>query len=238
MTHTQNTIQQCGNCHVQEFCLPTALDGKGVNLMDNVVNRRFVLAKGDHLYRVGDTFHGIYAIKCGALKSRGVTADGREQLTGFYLEGELVGLDAIDQDIYPYDAVALMPTEVCQLSFNALTEASSQAPHLLRALTRVMAREIRREEQVVMLLGSATAEQRVARFFINLYERLEKRGAEHNIITLVMSRQDIGNYLGLAIETVSRQFRKLQDQGIVLIDKRNITVLDMQLLKQVSASIM
>lgn len=238
MTQTQNTIQQCDNCHVQELCLPTALDGDGINLMNNVVNRRFILAKGDHLYRVGNAFHGIYAIKHGALKSSCVTADGREQVTGFYLEGELVGLDAVDEDMHPYDAVALMPTEVCQLSFNALTEASGKAPNLLRALIRVMAREIRREEQVVMLLGSATAEQRVARFFINLYERLEKRGAEHNIITLVMSRQDIGNYLGLAIETVSRQFRKLQDQGIVLIDKRNIEVLDMQILRQVSASIM
>lgn len=235
MAQAQNTIQQCGNCNVQELCLPTAFNGEEINLMNEVVSRRITLKKGDHLYRVGDAFHGIYAVKSGALKISGVSADGREQVTGFYLEGEIVGLDAVDEDVHPCDAVALSPTEVCQLPFNALTEASAKAPNLLRALTRVMAREIRREENVVMLLGSATAEQRIARFFVNLYERLEKRGAEHNTITLVMSRQDIGNYLGLAIETVSRQFRKLQDQAIVLIDKRNVQVLDMDVLKKVAA---
>ncbi len=227
--------EKCENCHVQELCLPTSLDGVEINLMNDVVSRRITLKKGDHLYQAGDAFHGIYAVKRGALKTSGITADGREQVTGFYLDGEIVGLDAVDEDMHPCDAVALTQTEVCQLPFNALTEASSKAPNLLKALTRVMAREIRREEHVLMLLGSTTAEQRIARFFVNLYERLEKRGAEHNIITLVMSRQDIGNYLGLAIETVSRQFRKLQDQNIVSIDKRNVQVLDMDVLKRVSA---
>jgi len=224
----------CENCHVRKLCLPTSLDGEEINLMEDVVSRRITLDKGDHLYKSGDDFHGIYAVKDGALKTSGITSDGREQVTGFYLDGEIVGLDAIDEDLHPCDAVALTQTDVCQLPFDLLTEASGKAPTLLKNLTRIMGREIRREEHVLMLLGSTTAEQRIARFLVNLYERLQKRGAECNTIVLVMSRQDIGNYLGLAIETVSRQFRKLQDQGIVNIDKRKIQILDMAVLENIA----
>jgi len=231
----RHTVKKaCENCHVRELCLPTSLDGEELNLMDDVVSRRLTLDKGDYLYKAGDHFHGIYAVKSGALKTSGITSDGREQVTGFYLDGEIVGLDAIEDDTHPCDAVALAETEVCQLPFDSLTEASSKAPGLLKDLTRIMAREIRREGHVLMLLGSTTAEQRTARFLVNLYERLIKRGAECDIITLVMSRQDIGNYLGMAIETVSRQFRKLQDQEVVKIDKRNIQVLDMDELERIS----
>lgn len=235
VTATRQPIKSaCENCHVRKLCLPTSLDGTEIDLMDEVVSHRLSLGKGDHLYKSGDDFHGIYAVKTGALKTSGVTADGREQVTGFHLDGEMVGLDAIDEDRHPCDAVALTHTEVCQLPFDSLRDASSKAPNLLKDLTRIMGREIRREEHVLMLLGSTTAEQRIARFLVNLYERLQKRGAEQNIVTLFMSRQDIGNYLGLAIETVSRQFRNLQDQGIINVDRRNVHVLQMDYLEKLA----
>jgi len=218
----------CENCHVRKLCLPTSLQGEELNLMDDVVSDRFQLEKGDYLYKSGEKFKGLYAIKTGTIKTSGLTSDGDEQVTGFHLDGEVVGMDAIDEDSHPCDAIALSYTEVCLLPFDRLTEASAKVPNLLKDLTRIMSREIRREGHVLMLLGTATAKQRIARFLVNLYERLAKRGAEKNQISLQMSRQDIGNYLGLAIETVSRQFRTLQDLNIIKVDRRSIEILDMQ----------
>ncbi len=224
----------CENCHVRKLCLPTSLEGEEIQLMNDVVSDRIQLEKGDYLYNSGDSFKGIYAIKGGSLKTSGVTAEGDEQITGFHLDGEIVGLDAIDDDQHPCDAIALASTEVCLLPFDRLCDASGKAPNLLKDLTRVMSREIRREEHVLMLLGTATAEQRIARFLLNLYERLQKRGAQHNQISLQMSRQDIGNYLGLAFETVSRQFRSLQDLGLIKVERRNIEIIEMNKLSALS----
>lgn len=224
----------CQNCDVRELCLPTSLEGVELNLMDEVVQQRIRLQQGDYLYNTGDGFKGIYAIKSGSLKTSGITIDGKEQVTGFHLGGEIIGMDAIDEEIHACDAIALTETEVCHLPFDKIREISIQIPPLLKDLTRIMSREIRREEHVLMLLGSTTAEQRIARFLVNLYDRLQKRGELENIITLFMSRQDVGNYLGLAIETVSRQFKNFRDKQIIEVDKKNIKVLDMQRLLEIA----
>jgi len=224
----------CESCGVRQLCLPTSLDGTELNLMDEVVSHQFKLEHGDYLYKTGDEFYGIYAVKSGALKTSGVTIDGKEQVTGFHLYGEIVGLDAVDENIHPCDAIALTDTEVCHLPFKKLREASALLPNLLEDLTKIMSREIRREEHVLMLLGTTTAEQRISRFLVNLYERLQKRGELENTINLFMSRQDIGNYLGLAIETVSRQFKNLRDKGIISVDKKKVEILAMEELKNLS----
>lgn len=215
----------CEECRVRELCLPTTLEEQDVSLVDELVLRREPLNKGDYLYRTGDKFRGIYALQYGAIKTYGVTLQGREQVTGFHLAGEVLGLDAIDGEMHPCNAVALEKTEVCQIPFEKLEQLSSGMPGLLHNLSRVMSREILREEHVLMMLGGTTAEQRLVRFLLNLQQRMEKREVLGSTFRLCMSRQDISNYLGLALETVSRQFTQLQERGILDIHNRYITVL-------------
>ena len=216
----------CEQCRVRELCLPTSLDGMQLNLMDQLVKRIKHLKKGDYLYHTGDEFKGLYAIQSGALKTMGLTAEGREQVTGFHLGGELVGMDAVDINKHPCNAIALESTEVCLLPFDKLEELGQQIPKLMHELTRIMSREILREENTLIMLGSTSAEQRLARFLLNLYKRQLARGGDENVVKLQMTRQDIGNYLGLAFETVSRHLNHFQDDGLLTIDNRKLTLLN------------
>ena len=224
----------CEACRVRELCLPTRLAEQDVSLVDELVVRREPLAKGDYLYRTGDKFKGIYAVQHGAIKTYGLTLQGREQVTGFHLAGEVLGLDAIDEDAHPCNAVALEKTEVCQLPFDKLEQLSQGVPGLLHNLSRVMSREILREEHVLMMLGGTTAEQRLSRFVLNLQERVAQREIIGSSFHLCMSRQDISNYLGLALETVSRQFTQLQERQILEIHNRYITILQPEALQKLA----
>ena len=224
----------CEDCRVRELCLPTSLEQQDVSLIDELVVRREPLSKGDYLYRTGDKFRGIYALQYGAIKTYGVTLQGREQVTGFHLAGEVLGLDAIDEEVHPCNAVALEKTEVCQIPFDKLEQLSGDVPGLLHNVSKVMSREILREEHVLMMLGGTTAEQRLARFILNLYKRMSKREIMGSSFRLCMSRQDISNYLGLALETVSRQFTQMQEKQILDIHNRYITILQPDTLQELA----
>lgn len=224
----------CESCGVRALCLPVSLDGEALSLMDDLVKRREPLKKGDYLFRTGDKFKSLYAIQYGSMKSYGLTVDGKEQVTGFHLTGEVLGMDAIDEDLHHCNAVALEKTEICELPFSALETLQNDVPGLQHDLNRIMSREIRRDHHMLLMLGSTTVEQRMARFLLNLYERLQKRGAENNILNLSMTRQDIGNYLGVAFETVSRQLAHMQDEGILEIKNRSIHLLDINTLESIA----
>jgi len=224
----------CESCGVRALCLPVSLDGDALTLMDELVKRRAPLKKGDYLFRTGDKFKSLYAIQYGSMKSYGLTVDGKEQVTGFHLTGEVLGMDAIDEDEHHCNAVALETTEVCELPFSALETLQNEVPNLQRDLNKIMSREIRRDQHMLLMLGSTTVEQRLARFILNLYERLQKRGASDNTLNLSMTRQDIGNYLGVAFETVSRQLAHMQDEGILEIKNRNIHILDIKTLEAIA----
>ncbi len=224
----------CESCGVRALCLPVSLDGEALSLMDDLVKRRAPLKKGDYLFRTGDTFKSLYAIQYGSMKSYGLTVDGKEQVTGFHLTGEVLGMDAIDEDVHHCNAVALEKTEICELPFSALETLQNEVPSLQHDLNRIMSREIRRDHHMLLMLGSTTVEQRMARFLLNLYERLQKRGGVDNILDLSMTRQDIGNYLGVAFETVSRQLAHMQDEGILEIKNRKIHLLDLQRLEAIA----
>jgi len=224
----------CESCGVRALCLPVSLDGDALTLMDELVKRRAPLKKGDYLFRTGDKFKSLYAIQYGSMKSYGLTVDGKEQVTGFHLTGEVLGMDAIDEDEHHCNAVALETTEVCELPFSALETLQNDVPNLQRDLNKIMSREIRRDQHMLLMLGSTTVEQRLARFILNLYERLQKRGASDNTLNLSMTRQDIGNYLGVAFETVSRQLAHMQDEGILEIKNRNIHILDIKTLEAIA----
>ena len=224
----------CENCRVRELCLPTSLDGVQLNLMDQLVKRVKPLKKGEYLYHTGDDFKGLYAIQSGALKTMGLTVEGKEQVTGFHLEGELVGMDAVDISQHPCNAIALENTEVCLIPFNKLEDLAQEVPKLMHDLARIMSREILREERTLIMLGSTSAEQRLAMFLLNLYKRQLRRGGEECLLRLQMTRQDIGNYLGLAFETVSRHLNHFQEEQLLTIENRKITLLDLAGLESIS----
>lgn len=225
----------CEDCGVRRLCLPVSLDGEALTLMDRLVKRRTPLNKGDYIYRSGDTFNSLYAIQYGAVKSYGITLEGKEQITGFHLTGEVLGLDAIDSNSHSCNAVALEKTEICELPFDALEQLEQELPSLQHDLACIMSREIRRDQGMLMMISSTSAEQRLARFLLNLRERLIKRGIDGEQLRLPMTRQDIGNYLGLAFETVSRQFAHLQEIGMLQIENKNIRLLDIDGLENLAA---
>ena len=216
----------CEQCRVRELCLPTSLEGVDLNLMDKLVQRVKPLKKGEYLYRTGEEFKGLYAIQSGTLKTMGLTVEGKEQITGFHLMGELVGMDAVDINQHPCNAIALEATDVCLLPFEKLEELAQQVPKLMHEIARIMSREILREENALIMLGSTSAEQRLARFLLNLHKRQIARGGDENVLKLQMTRQDIGNYLGLAFETVSRHLNHFQDDGLLEIENRKLTLLN------------
>lgn len=225
----------CEECGVRRLCLPVSLDGKALTLMDRLVKRRTPLKKGEYLFRSGDKFHSLFAIQYGSMKSYGITADGKEQVTGFHLAGEVLGLDAIDAEKHSCNAVALEKTEICELPYDALESLQHEVPSLQHDLSCIMSREIRHDQHMLMMIGSTTAEQRLARFLLNLRERMIKRNTPGNELQLPMTRQDIGNYLGLAFETVSRQLAHLQDIGMVSINNKTVELLDIGGLESLAA---
>jgi CRP/FNR family transcriptional regulator len=213
-----------------------SLDGNDLDAMGELIKHRAPLKSGEYVYHTGDKFHSLFAIKAGAVKTYGLTTDGREQITGFHMAGELVGMDAIGTEAYACNAVALDHTELCELPFEHLESIGQQMPRLQHELSCLMSREIRDESRMLITIGRMTAEQRVACFLLNIYHRMRLRGGEIDSVQLPMSREDIGNYLGLTLETVSRRLGDLQGQGVIELHKRQVKYLDMARLGQLCTS--
>ena len=185
------------------------------------------LTRGDHLFRIGAPFQSLFAVRSGSLKTYATSEEGQEQVMGFHLPGELVGLDAIADGFHPLAARALETTSVCEIPFKDLETLSVQLPGLQRQLLRVMSQEIRDDEQNMVILGQKSAEERLASFLIGLSDRFRRRGFSATQFNLSMSRSDIGNYLGLAVETVSRLFTRFQEEGILEANRKHIRILDL-----------
>jgi CRP/FNR family transcriptional regulator len=221
----------CEDCSIRRLCLPVSLSPEDLDKVGHLMEHQGPFKKGDYIYRTGDKFKYIYAIEEGAVKTYGITRDGREQVTGFHLSGEMLGIDAIDSDMHPCNAVALEHSRVCAFPFNKLERLAQEIPGLQRELTRILSRELLREERMMMTLGATSAEQRIARFLYNMYQRKAERGMRDDMLELCATRQDIGNYLGLAVETVSRQLAHMQESGIIDVKSRMIHVRDLEALK-------
>lgn len=215
----------CSNCNLRELCLPLGLPQDELERLDEVVSERTRVTQGDPLFRAGDTFRALYAVRSGFFKTVVGSADGREQVTGFQMAGELLGLDGIGSGAHQVTAVALENSELCVIPFDQLETLSRDFASLQRQIHKVMSREIVREQGVMMLLGSMRAEERIAAFLLNLTKRLSARGYSEVAVLLRMSREEIGSYLGMTIETVSRTLSKLQSQGVLRVDKKEIRVI-------------
>ena len=224
----------CQTCSLSSLCLPVSLQQDEVEKLDNIVEKSRPMHKGDLLFRQGEPLKSIYALRAGSVKTFTVTHDGEEQINGFYFPGELVGLAAIDEGEYPMSAKMMETTTVCEIPYERLDELLGQMPELRRSMMRTMGREIRDDQQMMMLLSRKTAEQRIATFLLKLSSRYQARGYSATQFRLSMSRNEIGNYLGLAVETVSRIFTRFASSGMVRVEGKEIELLDLAALNEAS----
>lgn len=218
----------CSSCNLRELCLPVGMSPDQLEKLDTMVATRRSVGRGETLFRVGDAFSSLYAVRTGFFKTCVSSEDGRDQVTGFQMAGELLGLDGIGTERHTCDAVALEDSQVCVIPFHDLEDLSREFSDLQRQFHKIMSREIVRDHGVMLLLGSMRAEERLAAFLVNLTQRLKSRGFSPSSLILRMTREEIGSYLGLKLETVSRTFSKFQDDGLLEVKQRHIRVLDAQ----------
>jgi CRP/FNR family transcriptional regulator len=226
----------CSSCNLREMCLPGMLCAEDLARVENVVYARRRMKRGDTLFTAGTDFSAIYAIRSGFFKTSLVDVEGREQVTGFSMGGELMGLDGLGTGKYNGSAVALEDSEVCVLPYALVEEMAREIPALQRQLHAVLAREIVREHGVMMLLGSMRAEERLATFLINLSRRFVRRGYSACDFHLRMTREEIGSYLGLKLETVSRLFSAFQKDGLIDVQQKHVRIVDIAGLERVLAA--
>ena len=223
----------CSNCNLRKLCMPMGLSAEELDRIDDVVATRRKVKRGTPLFRNGEKFTSLYAIRTGFFKTCVATEDGRDQVTGFQMAGEIIGLDGIVNDHHTCDAVALEDAEVCVMPFDRIEELSREINAMQHHVHKIMSREIVREHGVMLLLGSMRAEERLAAFLLNLVQRLHARGFSQSELVLRMTREEIGSYLGLKLETVSRTFSKFADDGIVEVKQRHVRILDTDALRQI-----
>jgi len=221
----------CSNCNLRELCLPLGLTEVELERLDDLVSTRRRVKRGEHLYRAGSAFDAIYAIRSGFFKTDVLLEDGRDQVTGFQMAGELLGLDGISTEHHTCNAIALEDSEICAIPFSRLESLSREIHTLQHHFHKVMSREIVRDHGVMMLLGTMRAEERLAAFLLNLSQRFTARGYSHADFFLRMTREEIGSYLGLKLETVSRAFSRFQEEGYIAVQQKHIRILNVAGLK-------
>ncbi|MDO9072155.1 MAG: helix-turn-helix domain-containing protein [Rubrivivax sp.] len=227
LPHSPCTTVLCSACNLREICLPVGLTLPELSQVDeHMVTSRHKVARGEKLFQTGDRFECVYAVWTGFFKTCIASKDGREQVTGFQMGGELIGLDGIGTRRHEVDAVALEDSQICVIPYADLEALSLQITSLQQQFHRIMSREIVRNHSVMLLLGSMHAEERLAAFLLNLTHRLQTRGFSSSSVVLRMSREEIGSFLGLKLETVSRTFSKFQADGLLFVRHRQIQITD------------
>ncbi len=224
---TPESPNKCSTCVLGQFCLPVGLSSDDINKIDTLVTERVRLKKGESLYRQGDELTAVYGIKFGTLKTEYALPDGREQITGFHLPGEMLGLDGIGENHYQSNAIALEDSEACVVRFSDFESLARQIPSLQHQFHKILSRELTQDQRHLLSLGSLRAEERLASFLLNLSDRLAVRGYSPTEYHLRMSREEIGSYLGIQLETVSRLFSRFTESGLIQIKQRHIKLIDM-----------
>jgi len=227
--------RSCADCTLHELCLPRGLDRAALDQLEKVVKRSFSLHKGEYLFRTGDDFKYIYALRSGSLKLHLLDAQGNNQVLGFYFPGEILGFDAIDKKMHLCNAEVLETSSYCAFPFAALSEVCLSVPDLQRQIFRLMSRELTYENELLLTIGKKGAEERLATFLISLSGRFQQLGYSPTEIKLSMARQEIASYLGLTIETVSRLFGRFQRAGLIVINRKHVHINNMEQLKKIAA---
>jgi CRP/FNR family transcriptional regulator len=226
----------CSQCSLVELCLPKGLTAEELEVFEQAINRRKPLEKSEYLYRAGEEMTSLYTVKTGAFKANIDSLDGQENIVGFFLPGELMGLDGIASGQYQCDMIALGDAHVCQLSYRDFERVSEKFPVLRQEILSVSSNNMTTAQKMLMFIGKRPVEERLAMFLISISQRFKARGQSESRFHLPMSRHDIANYLGMAPETISRQFKKLQDQNLVSIQNRDLTIKNAAALRGAIAS--
>ena len=216
----------CSSCKSRQLCLPSGLGAADTKRLGDLVYTRKRVRRGDALIRAGADFESLYAVRSGFFKSSVILEDGRDQVTGFHMAGEVVGLEGIGADTHSTDVIALEDSEVC-----IIPGAHLDAPSLQHALRKLMSRELVRDQATMTLLGSMRSEERLAAFLLNLSQRFLARGFSASEFHLRMTRDEIGSYLGLSLETVSRLFSRFHDEELIVVQQKHVRILDIQALR-------
>lgn len=224
----------CSQCRLASICLPISLHIDEIDQVNKIVQRGRPLHKGDYLYRMEDDFHSVYAVRSGTIKTIAITNSGLEQVTGFYLPGEILGLDGVGSGNYTNSALALETSAICEIPFDKMDELGKEVPNLNRHLFRLLGKEINADQQLITLLSKNNAEERVATLLLSISSRNAQRNLSPTSFRLPMSRADIGNYLGLTVETVSRTLTRFQKEGLIVADKKEIQITDIDALRKVA----
>jgi CRP/FNR family transcriptional regulator len=235
-TCPHNPTVSCGNCRLGAICLPLALEDTEIVKLDEIIRRGRPLQKGEHLYRTGDEFTAVYAVRSGAIKAYRITGDGEEQVTGFYFPGEIIGMDGISKNEYASSAKALETSAICEIPFNRFEELSRQVPTVQHHFFKLMSQEITADQQLITLLSKNSADERVASLLVSISARNARRNLSDANFRLPMSRTDIGNFLGLTVETVSRVMGRFSKQGLISINNKEVTLLNITDLKAIANS--
>lgn len=235
ITENIKTGTSCESCLLNKICLPIALKSEDIARLDKTVSRGKPLHKGDHLYRQEDEFRSIYAVRSGSIKAYSVTESGQESVSGFYFPGEILGMDGIGRNRHASSARAMETSSLCEIPFKNLGLLSQEIPSLQQHCFQLMSKEIVEDRQLMALLSKSSAEERLATFILTISARKARHRYSESDFRLPMSRADMGNYLGLTIETISRVLGKFQKMGMLSVDNKKITIKDHSGLQSVSA---
>ena len=227
-------VIHCQDCSISQLCIPFTLSTNELDLLDQIIERKKPIQKGQQLFKAGDPLRSLFAIRSGTAKSYTITEQGDEQITAFHLAGDLIGFDAINQATHPSFAQALETSMVCEIPYEVLDELSGKMPKLRQQLMRLMSGEIKNDQDMIFLLSKKNAEERLSAFLYSLSSRYSQRGFSAKEYRLTMTRGDIGNYLGLTVETISRLLGRFQKSNLLNVKGKYITILDLEQLKKLS----
>lgn len=238
MTKIQNTGSSgvalhrgCQECSLSRLCIPIAVSADEINKLEEIIRQGRMHSRGDYIFEQHSSFKSCFAVRSGAIKTFTLSEEGEEQVTGFYLPGEIIGLDSVSMESYSCSAVALERTSVCEIPLDQFESLSARIPSLQHHFFLLLSKEIQESRQLSMLLSKNTAEERIASLILSLSSRFQRRRLSETRFKLPMPRSDIGNYLGLAVETVSRVLTRFQNQGLIRVQGREVEILDISSLQ-------
>lgn len=226
----------CHDCSMASLCIPFTLSNNELDQLDEIIERKKPIQKGEQVFKSGDPLKSLFAIRSGTIKSYTITEQGDEQITGFHLAGDVIGFDGIHSQSHQSFAQALETSMVCEIPYTTLDELSGTMPSLRQQIMRLMSNEIMSDQEMILLLSKKNDEERLAAFISNLASRFGSRGFSPKEFRLTMTRGDIGNYLGLTVETISRLLGRFQKADLIEVKGKYITILNFEELNQLAGN--